>query len=170
MKPLLFLFVIWLPLYSLNALSDETVLTDAQNKEIEAFDEIDWKVAFERMKRVSPMGYHPFLMPLIMRNRDFIELDDDQIRAFRKWSKKYRIKLLHTMDKIIYERNRFHKLSLNPHTSEEVLRTKQQEIFRLQQKVLEYQFSCRRNILDTFNEEQWDNFRFVLNENGFETD
>lgn len=139
-------------------------------KELEAFEVIDWKLAFERMKKLSPMGYHPFLMPLIMRNRDFIELDKDQIRAFKKWRDKYRVPLLHTMNKIISERNKFHKLSLSPLTSEDVLRTKQEEIFKLQKKVLEYQFSCRRNILDTFTEEQWDNFRFVLNENGYEVE
>jgi hypothetical protein len=36
--------------------------------------------------------------------------------------------------------------------------------------VLEYQLSCRRNILDTFTEAQWDEFRFVLTENGYELD
>lgn len=139
-------------------------------KAIEAFDVIDWKVAFERMKKLSPMGYHPFLMPLIMQNRDFIELDKEQIAAFKKWRDKNRVPLLHTMNKIIDERNKFHKLSLSPLTSEDVLRTKQEEIFKLQKKVLEYQLSCRRNILDTFTPEQWDNFRFVLNENGYEVE
>jgi hypothetical protein len=139
-------------------------------QQIEAFDVIDWKVAIERMKKLSQFGYHPFLMPLIMENSDFIELSKDQIKTFKKWRDKNRVPLLHAMNKIIYERNKFQKISLNPHTSEEVLRTKQEEIFKLHKKVLEYQLSCRRNILDTFTEEQWDNFRFVLNENGYEVD
>ena len=64
--------------------------------------------------------------------------------------------------------NLFHKLSLRKDTSEDVLRAKQEQIFKLQRKVLELQLSCRRHILDTFTEQQWDNFRFVLTENGYE--
>ena len=116
------------------------------------------------------MGYHPFLMPLIMKNRDFLELTDDQTKSFMAWRDKNRAHLLKTMNKIIEERNLFYKLSLSPNTREEVLLAKQSEIFKLQREVLKYQISCRRNILDTFTNEQWDNFRFVLTENGFEID
>jgi len=144
------------------------VQEDLSGVNIEELDVIDWDTAFKRMKKLSPMGFHPFLMPLIMKNRDFIELTPDQLRVFKGWRDKNRVPLLHTMDKIIYERNLFNKLALQPDTSNEVLMTKQKEIFKLHEKVLDYQLSCRRAILDTFTEEQWDNFRFVLSENGFE--
>ena len=74
------------------------------------------------------------------------------------------------MNRIIQERVAFNRISLNPRTSEEVLRAKQQEIFKLHKKVLEYQLSCRRNILDTFTDEQWEEFEFVLTENGYDLD
>jgi hypothetical protein len=141
---------------------------DLSKVNVEEIDAIDWDRAFKRMKMLSPMGFHPFLMPLIMKNRDFIELTPEQLRVFKRWRDKNRVPMLHTMDKIIYERNLFNKLALQPDTSNEVLMTKQREIFKLHEKVLEYQLSCRRNILDTFSAEQWDNFRFVLGENGYE--
>jgi len=134
------------------------------------FDVIDWKLAKERMAMLSQMGFHPFLMPLIMENRDAIGLTKDQIKVFREWRNKNRVPLIHAMNKIIQERAVFQRIALNPKTREEVLYAKQEEIFKLHRKVLKYQLSCRRNILDTFNEEQWDNFRFVLSETGYALD
>ena len=131
---------------------------------------IDWGKAKKQMDMLSQMGYHPFLMPLIMQNRDAIGLSNEQVKVFRDWRNKYRVPLIHTMNRIIQERVAFNRISLNPRTSEEVLRAKQQEIFKLHKKVLEYQLSCRRNILDTFTDEQWEEFEFVLTENGYDLD
>lgn len=133
-------------------------------------DVIDWKLAQKRMKMLSQLGFHPFLMPLIMENRDMLELSKEQVRAFMDWRNKNRVPLLATMNQILRARNDFLRISLSPDVSDEVLMAKQEEIFRLHRKVLRYQLSCRRNILDNFNEEQWDNFRFVLTENGYEVD
>ena len=133
-------------------------------------DVIDWALAKERMSLLSQLGYHPFLMPLIMENRDMLGLTKEQVRTFKDWRNKYRVPLIHTMNQIISERVAFQRISLNPETTEEVLLAKQAEIFKLHKKVLKYQLSCRRNILDTFSEEQWDNFRFLLVENGYVLD
>ena len=133
-------------------------------------DVIDWDLAKERMSLLSQLGYHPFLMPLIMENRDMLGLTKEQIATFKDWRNKYRVPLIHTMNKIISERVAFQRISLSPETTEEVLLAKQAEIFKLHKKVLKYQLSCRRNILDTFTEEQWDNFRFLLVENGYVLD
>jgi hypothetical protein len=131
---------------------------------------IDWDLAKKQMAMLSQMGYHPFLMPLIMENRDVIGLSNDQVKVFREWRNKYRVPLLHAMNKILQERIAFQRISLNPDTREEVLYAKQEEIFKLHRKVLKYQLSCRRNILDTFTDEQWEGFRFVLIENGYSLD
>ena len=131
---------------------------------------IDWGKAKKQMAMLSQMGYHPFLMPLIMENRDVIGLSNEQVRVFRDWRNKYRVPLIHTMNRIIQERAAFHRISLNPETREEVLRAKQQEIFKLHEKVLEYQLSCRRNILDTFTDDQWEEFQFILSEQGYDLD
>lgn len=133
-------------------------------------DPIDWALEKERTKMLSQMGYHPFLMPLIMENRDAIGLSNEQVKVFRAWRSKNRVPLLHAMNQIIQERLAFQRIALNPKTSEEVLLAKQEEIFKLHKKVLKYQLSCRRSILDTFTDEQWDEFRFVLTENGYALD
>jgi len=133
-------------------------------------DLIDWDLAKQQMSMLSQMGYHPFLMPLIMENRDAIGLTNEQVKVFREWRNKNRVPLIHAMNRIIQERAAFQRIALNPKTSEEVLFAKQEEIFKLHRKVLKYQLSCRRNILDTFDDEQWDNFRFVLIESGYSLD
>ena len=133
-------------------------------------DLIDWDLAKQQMSMLSQMGYHPFLMPLIMENRDAIGLTNEQVKVFREWRNKNRVPLIHAMNRIIQERVAFQRIALNPKTSEEVLFAKQEEIFKLHRKVLKYQLSCRRNILDTFDDEQWDNFRFVLIESGYSLD
>ncbi len=142
----------------------------AENSAMSDLDLIDWDKAKKQMAMLSQMGYHPFLMPLIMQNRDVIGLTNDQVKVFRAWRNKYRVPLIHAMNRIIEERVAFQRISLNPETREEVLYAKQEEIFKLHRKVLKYQLSCRRNILDTFTKEQWDNFRFVLLENGYSLD
>lgn len=131
---------------------------------------IDADTAERHMAMLSQLGYHPFLMPLIMENRDAIGLTKEQVEVFREWRNKYRVPLLHAMNKILQERIRFQRIALNPGTAEEVLLAKQEEIFRLHKKVLKYQLSCRRTILDTFTDEQWDNFLFVLTESGYALD
>lgn len=152
------------------ALAEDEAKCDCAESADEDLDAIDWDLIQSRMKSISPAGYHPFLMPLIMANRDFIELTDEQLEVFKKWRKHNRVKILHLMDKIIYERNQFHKLSLQKDTRQEVLIAKQEKIFKLHQKVLQIQLSCRREILDNFTEQQWDNFKFVLSSNGYDVD
>lgn len=133
-------------------------------------DVIDWELVKERMALLSQLGYHPFLLPLVMENRDMLGLTKDQVNAFKEWRSKYRVPLIHTMNQIVSARVAFQRIALNPETTEEVLLAKQAEIFKLHEKVLKYQLSCRRNILDTFTEEQWDNFRFLLTEHGYVLD
>ncbi|MBF0266620.1 MAG: hypothetical protein HQL46_15265 [Gammaproteobacteria bacterium] len=143
------------------------VLTPVQAHDI-SIDEIDWKTLDKKMKKLSPLGFHPFLMPLIMDNRDAIGLTKEQIKDFKDWRNKNRVQVMNVMNKILKLRNEFLRLSLSPNVSNTVLEAKQEEIFKLHRKVLKYQLSCRRNILDNFNEEQWDNFYFVLGENGYD--
>ena len=78
---------------------------------------------------LSQMGFHPFLMPLIMENRDAIGLTKDQVKVFRDWRNKNRVPLIHAMNQIIKERAAFQRIALNPQTREEVLYAKQEEIF-----------------------------------------
>jgi len=152
------------------SLSSGIFATEEGKYPVNGEDSIDWNLAQKRVSMLSQMGFHPFLMPLIMKNRDLLNLSKKQIKAFMDWRNKYRVPLIHAMNQIINERTTFQRIALSPETSEEVLLAKQEEIFRLHKKVLRYQLSCRRNILDTFTPEQWDDFRFLLIENGYELD
>lgn len=159
---------VWMFLFVFQTTGSQVLAQDEVQQD--NLDVIDWELARERMSLLSQMGYHPFLMPLIMENRDMLGLTQEQVNTFKDWRSKYRVPLIHTMNQIINERVSFQRISLNPDTTEEVLLAKQAEIFKLHSKVLKYQMSCRRTILDTFNEEQWDNFRFLLIENGYVLD
>ena len=152
------------------ACANAAIAQESQESQENDLDLIDWDKAKKQMAMLSQMGFHPFLMPLIMENRDLIGLSKEQLKIFRDWRTKNRVPLIHAMNRIIEERITFQRISLNPRTRDEVLTAKQEEIFKLYRKVLKYQLSCRRNILDTFTTEQWDNFRFVLTENGYTLD
>lgn len=160
----------WITILALPLLLSFAQAGPTQEKAENDLDLIDWDKAKKQMSMLSQMGYHPFLMPLIMENRDVIGLSNEQIAGFRAWRSKNRVPLIHAMNRIIQERVAFQRISLNPKTSEDVLRAKQEEIFKLHKKVLEYQLSCRRNILDTFTDEQWNEFQFILTENGYTLD
>lgn len=161
----------WLRYLAAVVLCVSPLLAVSSDRQVASASEgIDWELTRQRMSMLSQMGFHPFLMPLIMENRDAIGLENDQIKTFREWRSKNRVPLIHTMNEIIRARAEFQRIALNPKTREEVLYAKQEEIFRLHRKVLKYQLSCRRSILDTFSAEQWDNFRFILTENGYVLD
>ena len=66
-----------------------------------SIDEIDWKTLDKKMKKLSPLGFHPFLMPLIMDNRDAIGLTDDQLQDFKDWRNKNRVQVMAAMNKIL---------------------------------------------------------------------
>lgn len=47
----------------------------------------DWKEVMKRVDLLEPSGLMPMLMPIIMLNRDTLQLTDDQVNAFRAWRK-----------------------------------------------------------------------------------
>lgn len=133
-------------------------------------DAIDWNLMAKQASTLSKLGYHPFLMPLIMKNRDTLDLSKAQVKSFMEWRSRYRVAMIHNMNQIIKKRLAFEKLALRQDTSNDVLKAKQTEILKLHRKVLLLQLSCRRTILENFTEEQWDSFKFVLSEAGFDVE
>jgi hypothetical protein len=69
------------------------------------------------------------------------------------------------MNTIINKRVDFKKASLNPKTSEVELVEMQSNILSLHKKLLEIKLSCRKMLVDSFTEEQWDNFAFAVADN-----
>lgn len=121
----------------------------------------------QQLERLSKVNFHPNLLPVILQNQDYMELTPEQVEAFTTWRKQNAEPMIATMNAIVIKRIEFEEAALSPGVSAMALRTKQEEIFRLHQKLLEYKLSCRENIIKTFNEVNWEGFMMVLSEEGF---
>jgi hypothetical protein len=119
--------------------------------------ELDRKL--ELLDRIS---YHPSLLPIIMQNRDFLELTPDQLKRLTEWRKKNAPAMLEKMEEVAKGRIDFVERSLNPKTSEAELVREQHHLFKLQEEVLSYKLSCRQNILQTFTPKQWDALQLIM--------
>ena len=120
-------------------------------------DDLDKKL--ELLDRIS---YHPSLLPIIMQNRDFLELTPDQLKRLTEWRKKNAPAMLEKMKEVAKGRIDFVEQSLNPKTSEAELVREQHHLFKLQEEVLTYKLSCRQNILQTFTPKQWDALQLIM--------
>ena len=121
----------------------------------------------QQLQQLDKVNFHPNLLPLILKHRDYLELTPPQIDAFISWRKTNAKAMFATMNEIIRKRIEFREAALSPGVSGSELRQKQQEIFELHQKVLNYKLSCRENIHNTFTEQNWDDFFVVLAEEGY---
>jgi len=68
------------------------------------------------------------------------------------------------MNEIIQRRFTLSKASLEESLSSDDILAKQQEIFRLQERLLRIRLSCRNLIVETFSPDQWENMAFILEE------
>ena len=123
--------------------------------------DMEWLVIKNRVEILDELNFMPTLLPTILRNRDVLGLSDQQIRSFRDWRKQNYGNMVGVMNTIIEQRIEFKKAALNPGTSEDELRQRQAEILQLQTKLLAIKLSCRKILIDSFTEEQWDNFAFI---------
>jgi len=121
----------------------------------------------QQLERLNKVNFHPNLLPIILRNSDFMGLTSEQVTAFKTWGKTNFKPMVAVMNEVIRQRIEFEEAALSPSVSAEALRGKQEAIFQLHRKLLDYKLSCRENIVQTFNEENWDGFMMVLGEEGF---
>jgi hypothetical protein len=121
----------------------------------------------QQLERLDKVNFHPNLLPLILKHKDYLELTPEQITAFRAWRKENAEPMFAAMNEIIRARIAFKEAVLTPDVSADDLRQKQQQIFALHQRVLDYKLSCRENILNTFNAQNWEDFFVVLAEEGY---
>jgi hypothetical protein len=119
--------------------------------------ELDRKL--ELLDRIS---YHPSLLPIVMQNKDFLELTPEQLKRLTEWRKKNAPTMLEKMEEVAKGRIDFVERSLNPKTSEAELVREQHHLFKLQEEVLSYKLSCRHNILKTFTPKQWDALQLIM--------
>lgn len=112
--------------------------------------------------KLDKVNYLPNLLPMILKNKDFIGLTDDQVAYLDDWRKKNRAPMLAAMKDITKKRIEMKEAALSPNISSARLIQLQNEIFRLHREVLEYKLSCREHIVRTFNNENWSSFFLVL--------
>ena len=122
----------------------------------------EWSIVMGRLELLDGVNYMPTLLPTIMRHRDVLELTKQQISSFRNWRKQHYGNMVEVMNTIINKRIDFKKASLNPRTSDEELIKMQSDILNLHKKLLEIKLSCRKMLVDTFTEAQWDIFAFAV--------
>ena len=125
----------------------------------------DWKEVMEKVVLLEDSGLLPTLLPVIMRNKDTLQLTDEQAKAFHAWRKANYTNVINTMSEILEKKVQFHVEALSPGVSGEHLIALQAEIQELQQELLKLKLSCREIVMSTFTEEQWENFAFVVADN-----
>lgn len=118
----------------------------------------------DKVVLLEDSGLMPTLLPVIMRNRDALQLTDQQISAFQAWRKQHYTNMVNLMNQIIEKMVQFRVDSLSPQVSAEQLIARQSEIQDLQRELLRIKLSCRELIMTTFTDEQWDNFAFVISD------
>ena len=121
--------------------------------------ELDIDTYIEKLDNISHL---PDLLPVILNNKDFIGLTDEQIENLEHWRKENRGPLLTVMKQAARKRVEIKQAALSPTVSSARLQQMQNDIFRLQREILEYKLSCRDNVVRTFNNENWDSFFLVL--------
>ena len=102
------------------------------------------------------------LLPVIMRNQDALELTEEQFAAFSAWRKMNYQRMVDGMNAIIGKRITVSRMALDPSVSSEEIARWQDEIFARHREVLRIRLGCRKLVMDTFTHQQWENFRFVI--------
>ena len=125
----------------------------------------DWKEVMEKVVLLEESGLMPTLLPTIMRNRDTLQLTDDQVNSFRAWRKKNYTHMVNIMNQIIEKKVQFQIESLTPDITGNHLLAFQSEIHELQVQLLKIKLSCRELVVKTFTDEQWESFAFVVADN-----
>ena len=125
----------------------------------------DWKEVMGKVVLLEDAGLMPTLLPVIMRNKDTLELTDEQVSAFRSWRKNNYTHMVNVMNEIIEKSVQFRIAALSPHINNDHLYMRQSEIHELQHQLLKIKLSCRELVITSFTDEQWENFSFVVADN-----
>lgn len=122
----------------------------------------------QHAEKLDKINYLPALLPVILDNRDVIELTDDQVDTLLTWREINREDVIAVMNEIVRKRVDIKKAALSPEVTASSLMKMQSDVFSLQRKVLEYKLSCRDLVINTFDRNNWDGFYFVLAEQGMD--
>jgi len=125
----------------------------------------DWQEVMDKVVLLEDSGLMPTLLPTIMRNRDILQLTDEQVNSFRAWRKSNYTNMVNVMNEIIEKMVQFRVDSLNPDVSARQLIASQSEIQELQRQLLKIKLSYRNLVVESFTAAQWENFAFVVADN-----
>jgi hypothetical protein len=117
-----------------------------------------------KLELLDKISYHPNLLPIILGNSDYLELTPEQIKLFSQWRKDNFQPMFDAMAEIVKGRADFIEASLDAGISGNQLQAHQKKLFALQEEVLAYKLSCRKNLISTFSTEQWDSLQFMMND------
>jgi len=118
-----------------------------------------------KLTLLEEKSFMPTILPIVMRNKDALQLSKNQISHFVDWRKKNLKNIINMMTSVVEKHILFKKSALNPDISSKELINIQNEIFDLQRHVLMLKLECRDYLASSFNQEQWDNFSFLLSDN-----
>ena len=125
----------------------------------------EWEDVMEKVVLLEGSGLMPALLPVIMGNRDALQLTDAQVSAFSAWRKENYTIVINLMNEILEKKVQFRIEALSPDTTDDHLVELQSEIQGLQRQLLKLKLSCRNLVVTTFTEDQWENFSFVVSDN-----
>ena len=140
---------------------------DAEFSVIEGLDQKrdlsdkEWLLIRERMALLNNISYLPSLLPVIMKNREALELSASQIQTLRAWRKENYQRMVDIMNQIIEKRIVLSQRAVNPKVTQRELISLQDDIFKLQREVFVIRLSCREIVTGSFTAEQWENFAFI---------
>ncbi len=117
---------------------------------------------YENAQKLDKISFLPNMLPIIIENKDFIGLTEDQVATLKEWRTNNLKPMLATMEEIARKRIEIMEHALAPNVSSARLQQMQNSIFRLQREVLNYRLSCREHVVETFTEENWISFYMVL--------
>lgn len=127
--------------------------------------EEDWQEVMNKVELLESSALIPSLLPIIMINRDALQLTGPQLARLYEWRKTHYTTMVRLMDHIIGLKVQFGIESLSPEIDEEHLIQLQHEIQALQRELLAIRLSCRRIVVETFTPEQWENLEFLAADN-----
>jgi hypothetical protein len=139
--------------------------TVAANNNPTAMSDEDWNRIMDKVALLEDSGLMPTLLPTILKNKDALQLTDEQVDAFQSWRQANYANMVSVMNQIIEKQVQFRVESLSANVGSEHLLAFQGEIQDLQRQLLQIKLSCRQLVMSTFTAEQWENFAFVVEDN-----
>lgn len=122
----------------------------------------EWREVVDKVVLLEDSAFLPSLLPVIMTHRDALALNEEQMERLYQWRRDNYVNMVNIMNAIIEKKVQFSIEALAPDISREHLIAFQDDIFQLQRELLMIRLSCRDIVMETFTDEQWESFEFIV--------